>query len=231
MAATVASFVYNNVSATATITFAGLVVGTGQTVFVYLNSRDGSGGANYSSATWNGGGATANESATGVIADTIQFHRLVFRGLAAATASLVITVSSTQDDMSGWAVVIDDADQTTTMGATGTNNATASGLFTSGTVSLSATANDIVLNTIRNREGTAVTEDAGQTLIGTDQTAANGNTVSLSYEAGTGGTSVTGWTWSNPGFSPWAMDAVVIQGVGGGGGSTPKRMLLLGVGK
>ncbi len=229
MAATISSFVFADPGTASAITFASLVVATGQTVFVYLNSRDNT-GANYSSATWNGSGATVSESANGTLADGIQFHRLVFRGLAAATASLVVTLDAAQDDLAGWAVVINDADQTTTMGATGTNNSTASGVFTSGTVSTAAGSNDIVINTIRNREGSAVTEDAGQTLIGTDQTAANGNVISISYEAGTGGTSVTGWTWSNPGFSPWAMDAVVIQGVGGGGGGASSQLLLLGVG-
>jgi hypothetical protein len=217
MAATPVSHVYANVSTNATITFAGLVVAAGQTVFVYLNSRDGSGGANYASATWNGGAATVSESANGTLVDGIQFHRLVFRGLAAGTFSLVVTLSAAQDDMAGWAVVVDDADQTTTLGsAAATSYPTTAGSQLGGSVSLTGGANDIIITTVRNRAGTAITEDGGQTLIGTDQTAANGNTLSISYEAGTGSSSSVGWTWAtNPSFDPWAMDAVVIQGVSG----------------
>lgn len=217
MPATVSSFVFANPGVSTSITFAGVTVGSGQTVFVTLTSRDNT-GANYASATWNGSAATVSESFNGTLVDGLQAHRLVFRSLVAATASLVITLDATQDDLAGWAVVITDANQTTTMGAAGTATyPTGSGGQTGGTVSTAAASTDLVFNTLRNRAGTASTQDAGQTLVGTNQTTANGNVVGLSYEAGTGGTSVTGWTFTNPGFSPWAMDAVVIQGTGGGG--------------
>ncbi len=217
MAATLSSAVFANTSGVTTITFTGVALSSGQTLFVYLNSRD-NGGANYASATWNGSGATADETENGVLADGMQFHQVVFRGLSAATASLVITMSAAIDDFAGWCCVITDADQTTTLGATGTTNSTATGVFTSGSVAgLSTTANDLVFNTVRVRDTVTLTEDGGQTLVGTDQTTANGNSVSLSYEAGTGSASTTGYTFTNPGFSPWAMDAVVIKGVGGGG--------------
>lgn len=228
MAATVASTVHA-IGSGATITFP-LTISAGQAVYVMLYCRE-AGVFVYSSSTWNGVNTPANQNGAGTVqGGLIAVDAGWLPGLT-GTANLVITLTGSHNDWEGDACIINSPHLTTLLGGTDQYDSVTDGTTSPATLTNTLTANDLQMTCYRVRADltASLAVGGGQTVIQTDVLTANGNTVMSSYKTGTGSVSST-YTFDDSTFPTFYAWGRVVQGAGGGGGSTFSGLTLLGVG-
>lgn len=181
-----------------------------------------------STVTYGGVSLTLISGCTAEQAD-IRTEQWYLIAPAAGTANVVVTLSATSGAIASTAVSFTGVDQSTPLGTC----VTATGFNAAPTVAVSSAAGELVVDALAVFDGigaAAPTVGASQTqrAYGEHGHAFGDFGAGASTEAGAGTVTMS---WSLSGSRWWAIAATPLKEAAGGGGSTVRNLMLMGVGQ